>query len=169
MARLTTTMNSPGNRGFFILGGGRQEMSEVARLSDAELVAAIDALRDASPEEQEGTCLALAEKYGEEVGARARTLLAVDERATEITAQAPAAPRPVLRRRSMKELNAGSGRGVVVALKPQTQAKAEPEPEPEPEPVPERAKNAGKTVLKPDAPYDNASVYVLKHCLVNGV
>src|SRR5262245_8729235 len=62
--------------------------------------------------------------------------------------------------------------GEVVALKAQAQAKPEPEPEPEPEgPEPKKAGKAEATgvVLKPDAPYDSASVYVQRHCLRDGV
>ena len=59
--------------------------------TEAELMAAIEALKEASPEEQEAACLALEEDHPPEIAARARLLLGIEERAAEIAAGLDAA------------------------------------------------------------------------------
>ena len=59
--------------------------------TEAELIAAIEALKEASPEEQEPACLALEEDHPPEIAARARLLLGIEERAAEIAAGLDAA------------------------------------------------------------------------------
>jgi hypothetical protein len=61
-------------------------------LNDAELVTAIAALRDVSAEQREATLLELENDHGKEAVGRARALLAVEERAAEITAELETAP-----------------------------------------------------------------------------
>src|SRR6516162_7834631 len=64
----------------------------------AELMAAIEALKGVGAEEQEAACVALEENHGAEVGARARALLRIEQRAVEITKKLEAAvvePEPV--------------------------------------------------------------------------
>jgi hypothetical protein len=73
-------------------------MVEQVKLNEAELMAAIEALKGVSAEEQEAACVALEENHGAEVGARARALLRIEERAVEITKKLEAAvvePEPV--------------------------------------------------------------------------
>ena len=62
-------------------------MAEQLKPNERELMAAIAALRDVSPDEQEAACLALQEHHGVDAVARARALLSVEKQAAEITAE----------------------------------------------------------------------------------
>ena len=73
-------------------------MVEQVKLNEAELMAAIEALKGVGAQEQEAACVALEENHGAEVGARARALLRIEERAVEITKKLEGAvvePEPV--------------------------------------------------------------------------
>src|SRR5262249_52101300 len=61
--------------------------------NERELMAAIAALGDVSPDEQEAACRALQEHHGVEAVARARALLSVEKRAAEVTAEVDGAAR----------------------------------------------------------------------------
>jgi len=62
-------------------------MAEQLKPNERELMAAIAALRDVSPDEQEAACLALQEQHGVEAVARARALLSVEKRTAKVTAE----------------------------------------------------------------------------------
>ena len=74
------------------------ESPNVAETTRQRVMAAIEALKGVGAEEQEAACVALEENHGAEVGARARALLRIEERAVEITKKLEAAvvePEPV--------------------------------------------------------------------------
>jgi putative DNA primase/helicase len=185
-------------------------------LDEVGLMAAIEALKSVSPEEQEAAILALEEEHPG-VGQRASALLELEKQTAEAIRKAEADGR-----RMVAEAKARVGKpdveptkpvvqpvakiGVVgvgegwrfvqradgtkwrvrgtdwrrwfgpvpktaepqVVLRTVEQAKPEPEPEPE-EPELEEKPRRGGLVLKPDAPWDNASAYVAEHCLHHGV
>jgi putative DNA primase/helicase len=114
--------------------------------TEAELMAAIEALRGLSPEEQEAACLALEEDHPPEIAARARLLLGIGKRAAQITAGLDAKP-------------------VELAVEPEGEAGTGPAFAEEREIVGDDA----LVILSKASPYDSAKEFVRRHCFKDGV
>src|SRR5262245_31198265 len=86
MARLMMTTTKAPVLGPLYFEQRSSAMPDQAKVNEAQLVTAIKSLKDVSPEKLEDAYLALEEEHGADAVGRARALLAVEERATQIKA-----------------------------------------------------------------------------------